>query len=82
MIVIWMYSVLLSIVPLSSFTSLLPVVLVPLEAVVFFSSCWRPIPTIVASFFSVLNADSSDDGGFCEGSRGAEFLIALSDMIR
>ena len=66
---------------LSSFTSLLPVV-VPLEAVVVFSSCWRPIPTIVASFFSVLNTDSSDDGGFCEGSRGAEFLIALSDMIR
>ena len=66
---------------LSSFTSLLPVV-VPLEAVVVFSSCWWPIPTIVASFFSVLNTDSSDDGGFCEGSRGAEFLIALSDMIR
>ena len=79
-LVVW-GSVVASVRLLSSFTSLLLVEIAPLVAVYIVSSC-RPIPTIVASFFSVLNTDSSDDGGFCEGSRGAEFLIALSDMIR
>ena len=59
---------------LLSFTSLLLVEIAPLVAVYIVSSC-RPIPTIVASFFSALRAKESDGGSFCEGSLAFELLV-------
>jgi hypothetical protein len=68
---------------LLSFTTILlvPVHVAPLvEARDVSFSCW-PIPTIGASFSSVLNANLSDGGGFCEGQPWVELLGASSRMI-
>jgi len=54
-------------------------VVVPLEAVgIFLQLLATDSNDSGIVLLSIECADSSDDGGFCEGSRGADFLIALS----
>jgi hypothetical protein len=63
---------------LSSFTLLVLVFVVEVPQVAkedIVSSCCWPISTIGTSLFSVLSANSSGGGGFCEGQPAVELLI-------